>query len=146
MPPGRGPAPRRHRGPGSTRRAWRQSDRRLTGARARCRPTTPALAARLEARFANAWAVAERWRKRRYEGGRPDPGCLVEYLEPIGYPLPDKAVGGGVGETIRLIHDRLERGLPPTEGLRARWNSLREHNRHDCVGMRKVCLRATHAM
>ena len=103
----------------------------------------PDLVARFEARFANARAVAERWRNKCHDGDRPDPGRLVDYLGLIGYPLPDEAVGGGVGETIRLIRDRLDRGLPPTDGQRARWSRLLEHNRHDCVGMRKVCLRAT---
>ena len=68
---------------------------------------------------------------------------MTAYLELIGYPLPDDAAGGRVGETIRMIRDRLDRGLPPTDAQRARWSRLLEHNRHDCVGMRRVCLRAT---
>lgn len=103
----------------------------------------PALVARFEARYVNARAVAERWRNRLHGGDGPQPGRLVDYLALIGYPVPEEAVGGHVGDTIRSIRPRLERGLSPTLAQRDRWDHLLEHNRHDCAGMRRVCLRAT---
>jgi hypothetical protein len=103
----------------------------------------PELVARFGARFVNARAVAERWRNKLHDGDRPERGRLVDYLELVGYPVPDEASGGDVGATIRVLRDRLGRGLSPTPGQQARWDRLLEHNRHDCVGMRHVCLRAT---
>lgn len=103
----------------------------------------PDLVARFEARFANARAVAERWRNRLHHGDRPEHGRLVDYLALVGYPVPEEAAGGDVGETIRALRPRLERGLSPTAAQQVRWDRLLEHNRHDCAGMRRVCLVAT---
>jgi hypothetical protein len=107
------------------------------------RDEDPGIVARFEARFANARAVAERWRNRLHDGVRPEPGRLVDYLALVGYRVPDEAAGGDVGETIRALRPRLERGLSPTPAQQARWDRLLEHNRHDCAGMRRVCLAAT---
>jgi hypothetical protein len=103
----------------------------------------PELVVRFEARYANARAVAERWRNRLHSGDKPEPGRLADYLALIGYSVPDEAAPGAVGETIRALRGRLERGLPLTAAQRERWDHLIEHNRHDCAGMRRVCLRAT---
>jgi hypothetical protein len=65
--------------------AW--SEHELDVVRGRC-ADDPDLVARFEARFANARAVAERWRNKRHDGDKPDPGRLVDYLGLIGYPLP----------------------------------------------------------
>ncbi len=106
----------------------------------------PALVARFEARFANARAIAERWRNKCHAGDKPAEGRLVEYLALIGYTVPDEAAAGRVGETIRILRDRLERGLPLTAVQQRRWDDLLEHNRHDCASMRRVCLRAAREM
>ena len=103
----------------------------------------PGLVASFEARFVNARALAERWRHRLHAGAGADCGRLADYLALIGYPVPAEAAGGDVGRTIRDLRGRLERGLPPTPGQVERWDRLLEHNRHDCAGMRRVCLRAT---
>jgi hypothetical protein len=103
----------------------------------------PELVARFEARFVNARALAERWRNKLHDGARPEHGRLVDYLALVGYPVPTEAVGGDVGGTIRDIRGRIQRGLSPTPRQQARWGRLLEHNRHDCAGMRRVCLRAT---
>jgi hypothetical protein len=102
----------------------------------------PDLVARFEARYANARAVAERWRNKLHGGDKPEPGRLADYLALIGYPVPDEAAPGSVGETIRVLRGRLERGLALTPAQREHWDHLVEHNRHDCAGMRRVCLRA----
>ena len=102
----------------------------------------PDLVARFEAHYANARAVAERWRNRLYGGDKPEPGRLADYLALIGYPVPEEAAPGAVGETIRVLRGRLERSLSLTPAQRERWDHLLEHNRHDCAGMRRVCLRA----
>ena len=103
----------------------------------------PALVVRFEGCYGNARAVAELWRNKVHDGDKPDTGRLADYLVLIGYPVPDDAAPGHVGETIRVLRTRLERGLPLTAIQRQRWDHFVEHNRHDCAGMRRVCLRAT---
>jgi len=107
------------------------------------RDEDPGVVARFEARYANARAVAERWRNKLHGGDKPESGRLADYLALIGYPVPEEAAPGHVGETIRILRHRLEQGLPLTVGQQERWERLVEHNRHDCAGMRQVCLRAT---
>jgi hypothetical protein len=103
----------------------------------------PDIVARFEDRYTNARLVARRWRNKLHGGDNPESGRLVDYLALIGYPVPDEAAAGHVGETIRVLRRRLEQGLQLTANQRARWERLVEHNRHDCAGMRRVCLRAT---
>ena len=103
----------------------------------------PALVDRFEARYANARGVAERWRNKLYGGDKPDPGRLVDYLALIGYSVPPDAAGGAVADTVDALRPRLERGVPPTATQKERWQRLLEHNRFDCAGMRRVCLRAS---
>ena len=104
------------------------------------------LIARFETRYANALSVAKRWRNKLYDGAKPASGRLGDYLALIGYPVPEDAAPGHVGESIRVLRHRLERGLSPTTAQEARWERLVEHNRHDCAGMRRVCIRATTEM
>lgn len=120
--------------------SWTEHDLRVVQA---LRDDDPDLVARFEARYANAHRIAERWRNRLHDGDTPGEGRLADYEALIGYPVPQEALGGDVGETIRAIRGRLERGLDPTDGQRDRWRHLIEHNRYDCIGMRKICLRAT---
>lgn len=103
----------------------------------------PGLVARFEARYANARAVAERWRNKRYGGNKPRPGRLIDYLGLIEYVVPADAAGGSVGNTVRDLRPRLERRQTLTVTQRRRWDRLIEHNRFDCAGTRRVCLRAT---
>lgn len=117
--------------------AWSEYELRVVRT---LRDEDPELVERFEARFGNGRSIAERWRNRCHGGDKPSTGRLVDYLALIRYPLPDEAAGGDVGDTIRAIRDRLDRGLPPTPAQRARWERLLEHNRHDCAGMRQVCL------
>lgn len=119
--------------------SWSEHDLRVVRTLAE---ETPELVGRFEARYANALGVAEWWRNKLYGGGKPDPGRLADYLALIDYAVPADAVGGDVGDVIRDIRSRRERDLEPTEGQRERWVRLVEHNRHDCVGMRRVCLQA----
>jgi len=107
------------------------------------RDDDPELVARFEARYANALAVAKRWRNRLHDGIKPESGELGGYLSLVEYPVPNDAEPGHVGDTIRDLRPRLERGLPLTVTQRARWDRLVEHNRFDCAGMRRVCLVAT---
>lgn len=103
----------------------------------------PALVARFEARYANARAFAESWRNKLHDRDKPEQGRLADYQMLIGYPVPDDAEPGHVGDTIRDLRPRLERGLPLTVAQQVHWDRLLEHNRFDCAGMRAVCLRAT---
>jgi hypothetical protein len=103
----------------------------------------PDLVRRFTERVANAKRIAERWRNRLHGGDTPADGKLSSYLRLIGYPVPSEAVGGDVGQTIRDVRARFERGHPPTLGQAERWRRVNEHNRHDCIGMRRICLLAT---
>ena len=103
----------------------------------------PGLVTRFEARYANARAFAAHWRNKLHDGAKPETGRLVDYLSLIGYPLPDEAEAGHVGDTIRALRPRLERGQPLTTAQQLRWDHLVEHNRFDCAGMRAICLLAT---
>jgi hypothetical protein len=107
------------------------------------RDEDPGLVVRFEARYANALSIARRWRNRVHGGDKPSRGQLGRYLELITYPVPADAGPGHVGTTIRLVRPRLERGLPPTDTQQERWERLLDHNRHDCAGMREVCVIAT---
>ena len=119
--------------------AWTEHELRVVRT---LRDEDPALVARFEARFVNARAVAERWRNKLYGGDKPEPGRLVDYLALVGWPVPGEAAGDDVSETIRALRPRLERGLSPTRAQQERWDRLLEHNRHDCAGMRRVCISA----
>lgn len=103
----------------------------------------PELVARFEARYANALGVAKRWRNKLHADARSASGRLGDYLALVGYRVPREAVAGRVGATIRIVRPRLEGGRSLTVRQQERWDELLEHNRHDCAGMRLVCLRAT---
>ena len=102
----------------------------------------PALIARFESRYANGRALAARWATRAPDIEKPASGALEYYLELVGYEVPEWAGPGQVGSTIRSLHQRLAAGRQPTESQLERWGHLLEHNRHDCEGMRAVCIRA----
>jgi hypothetical protein len=120
--------------------SWSEHDLRVVRL---LRDEDPGLVARFEARFANARGVADRWRDKIHAGDKPERGRLDAYLEWIHYSVPEEAASGSVGETIRRLRPWLERGLAITPVQQARWSRLLEHNRHDCAGMRRVCLQAT---
>jgi hypothetical protein len=42
----------------------------------------------------------------------------------------------------RAIRPTLEAGRPLTPVQKAKWSRLLKHNRHDCAGMRRICLTA----
>ena len=70
---------------------------------------------------------------------------LGDYLAMIGYEVSEGAGPGHAGETIRVVRKALEKGrglAGMTENQLRRWRDLREHNLHDCAGMRAVCLKA----
>jgi hypothetical protein len=101
---------------------------------------------RFESRYVNARSVAVRWRNKCHEGRKPETNTLGDYLALIGYEIPRTAGPGHVGETIKRVRKSLLKGRG-IAGLTAdqlrRWSDLRDHNVHDCAGMREVCLRAS---
>lgn len=107
------------------------------------RDAQPELVERFEARYANARRVAERWRNRCHDGDRPPDNKLASFLRLIRYEVPPVAAPGRVGETVRTLRARLAAGREPTRLQVQRWAFVLEHNRHDCNGMRAVCLAAT---
>ena len=100
---------------------------------------------RLRARYVNARSVAVHWRNRCHGGLMPASNALADYLALIGHAVPEGAGPGRAGATIGILRTALKknRGVAGlTENQRHRWRDLREHNRHDCAGMRRVCLQA----
>lgn len=120
--------------------AW--SEHELDIVRESC-PTS--LVARFEARFVNGRKVAVRWSSLQTKETRPVAHKLTDYLAHIGYVVPCGAVSGRVGATIAAITKTLARGrgfAGLTASQKLRWQQLREHNAHDCAGLREVSLRA----
>jgi hypothetical protein len=103
----------------------------------------PDLVARFEARYANAYSVAKYWRNKLHGGSRPADTTLYAWLALIGWEVPPEAEAGHVGDTLRAVRARLERGQPLTTGEQRRWDRLVAHNRQDCAGMRRLCILAT---
>lgn len=96
-------------------------------------------------RYVNARSLAERWRSKCHVGPKPKPAKLTSYLELIKYRVPEAAGPDRVGPTLKIIGEAMDRGKRAdqlTDKQRQRWADLREHNRHDCVGMRRVCVLA----
>lgn len=103
----------------------------------------PDLVARFERRWVDARGLARWWRNRFHAGDRPEVTSLAAYLALIGFSVPPEAAGGDVGETIRDARTAIERSGRLTPAVAVHWDRLREHNRLDCVGMRRVCIVAT---
>lgn len=96
-------------------------------------------------RFRNARAIAEYWRNSCHDGDKPATGQLVKYLPYVGYEVPEAAGPGKAGATIKVVGASLARdpsGGKLTEKQHARWLDLLDHNRHDCAGMRAICIQA----
>jgi hypothetical protein len=106
------------------------------------RDDDPEMVARFERRYVNALGVARRWAKVLHPDDKPADGKLTAYLALIDYKVPPGAGPGRVGKTIRALRPTLQGGRSLTPRQRQRWAELLEHNRHDCAGMRAVCLRA----
>jgi hypothetical protein len=101
---------------------------------------------RFERRFVNAKKIASRWTTTLRPNVRPPSRHLADYLVFIGHAVPDGAGPGHAADAIRVLAEALERGRGAaglTAAQRRRWEQLRDHNRHDCDGMRDVCIRAT---
>ena len=104
------------------------------------REDEPELVARFERRYVNALGLARRWANMLHPEDKPANGKLAGYLALIDYEVPPSGDPGRVGKTIRALRPTLRGGRPLTLGQRRRWAQLLEHNRHDCAGMRAVCL------
>jgi hypothetical protein len=67
----------------------------------------------------------------------------------VGYQVPEAAGVGRAGDTIRILGDAFDRGRTGaqlTANQRQRWSDLRNHNAHDCAGMRSICMTAVSAL
>ncbi len=93
----------------------------------------------------NARTFAVYWRNACHGGRKPATNDLPAYLALIEYDVPEGAGPGRAGDTIRIVGEALKkgRGLDGlTDNQRHRWRQLRDHNLHDCHGMKKVCVLA----
>jgi hypothetical protein len=104
---------------------------------------------RFAAKYVNARTFAVRWRNKCHAGARPASNTLADYLALTGYRVPEGAGPGRAGETIGIVERAFDGGRTAsdlTDNQRRRWRDLREHNRHDCTGMRSVCTIAADAI
>jgi hypothetical protein len=110
------------------------------------------LANRFRDRYVNANLIAKPWRRTRYPNlvWEPDHrgrvNSLSRYLDLIGHTVPEGCGEAIAAQAIQRVQDGLGRvgsfeGLKPD--VKAAWANMLCHNRHDCIGMRDVCLRAT---
>jgi hypothetical protein len=116
--------------------AWSQHELDVVGEYA------PEHLERFASRYVNARTLAVRWRNKCHGGAKPASNTLADYLELIGYRVPDGAGPGRAGETIGILERAFDAGRTAnylTDNQRRRWRDLRAHNRHDCTGMRSVC-------
>ena len=100
---------------------------------------------RFQARYVNARTFAVYWRNACHAGERPATNTLADYLALVDYKVSDGAGPGNVGETVSRIARSLAKGKGEaglTDDQRRRWCDLREHNLHDCRGMKEVSVRA----
>jgi hypothetical protein len=100
---------------------------------------------RFEARFVNARTFAVYWRNACHAGRKPATNDLPAFLALIEYDLPVGAGPGRAGDTIRIVGDALKKGHGLdglTDNQRHRWQQLRDHNLHDCHGIKKGCVLA----
>ena len=66
-------------------------------------------------------------------------------MDLIKYDVPERAGRDRTAETISRIDRALHRdpsGRFVTRDQWTRWKDVRDHNAHDCAGMRAVCIRA----
>ena len=100
---------------------------------------------RFQSRYVNARTLAVQWRNKCHAGQKPPTNTLPDYLVLIAYEVSQGARPGRAGETIRIVRKALQTGhgiQGLTENQLRRWRDLREHNLHDCAGLRAVCLEA----
>ena len=123
--------------------AWSQHELYVVGEHA------PEHLDRFAARYVNARTFAVRWRNKCRGGAKPASNTLADYLALSGYRVPEGAGPGRAGETIGILQRAFDLGRMPsdlTDNQLRRWRDLREHNRHDCTGMRSVCTIAADAI
>ena len=102
----------------------------------------PDLIARFERRYVNAKLLLRHWwnDRRRHEG--PAPSALGAFLASLP-DVPQDPAPGAVAATVDDLGRTLALGRPLTDRQRERWERVRDHNRRDCVGTRRLCLMAT---
>ena len=101
---------------------------------------------RFAERYVNARSVAEYWRNACHDRVKPEVNKLAWYLDAVGWAVPEHAGPDRTGATIRILREALGRGRSVdelTDNQRRRWRDLLDHNRHDCMGMRRVTVTAT---
>jgi hypothetical protein len=103
-------------------------------------------------RYRDGKEVAKQWKRLAFpdlvfeRDRRRGRNRLEQFLELIGYPVSSSHGAGNTGQRIRHLREGLSRCdgdfTRLTRTVKSKWTNLLEHNRHDCVGMRAVVLRA----
>ena len=96
--------------------------------------------------------IARRWKNRFHRDvefpyvtgqGR---NRLSEYMKLVGYSVPPTAGPGNTGKRLRDIRTQLTSKAGDYQKLtgvaKRKWTNLLSHNRHDCLAMRAVSLKA----
>jgi hypothetical protein len=103
-------------------------------------------------RIVDSHRIARRWKNRFYKDvhfpyitgqGRHR---LAEYQKLINYSLPTTATSGNTGQRLSSIRRQLITNNSDYSQLtgvtKSKWTKLLSHNKHDCVSMREVAIRA----
>ncbi len=115
---------------------------------------SPALKADINARYVNALQIARPWRARLHpkvamerEDRFAPRHTLDKYADLAGYPdaarLRDAAPADWIRHTLRQLESTKGRYRRTTKETKRDWHTLLEYNRHDCLALRHIVLRAT---
>jgi hypothetical protein len=115
---------------------------------------SPSAKAVLKDAYRDAHRLAKRWRticapawmpplRPRARGGRH---TLAAYMDKLGYVVPSALGPNQTGQRLKAVREMLIARefeyARLTRTVKGKWTKVLGHNRHDCFGMRHVCLLA----
>ena len=114
----------------------------------------PALTADIKDRYVNALEIARPWRAKLHpnvamerEDRFAPRHTLDKYADLAGYPdaarLRDAAPADWIRHTLRQLESTKGLYRRTTKETKRDWHKLLEYNRHDCLALRHIVLRAT---
>jgi hypothetical protein len=92
-------------------------------------------------RYRNALHTVRPWRRRTFPHVTLTSNSLYEYLRLTGFRVRPHVGRQKVAKQIRAVREQLRSGKAYgalTPNAKRHWGKILEHNRNDCLGMRKV--------
>ena len=125
--------------------AWSEHD--LNVVRDHC---DRALASRFAGRYRNARAFCKQWLKDlhadlAFDATDRKKNALANYMDLVGYQVPPDFGPARTGDNLRALKGPLSAGKQwdaLSDRQRGYWLEVLGHNRHDCIGMYRVCRKA----